>query len=57
MGDPLYHLRALDLTIYRGFADVVYVFYGINEIQRKVFINKIMVNSQSPLGGLGYTFP
>ncbi len=41
-GDPLYRLKAMDLILCHGISSLLYIFFGVDEDRRLVFVQDIL---------------
>jgi hypothetical protein len=48
-GDPQYHYRQLGLLVYRGYQDLLYVHYAVDEPRRIVYVKNVKLQPGHPL--------
>jgi hypothetical protein len=48
-GDPLNHLRAMELVRCRGHSTFFYVYYGVHRKSRTVYIRDLQIDPYGPL--------
>lgn len=49
-GDPQFHYQHLDLRVYRGIQDMLYVYYAVDEKRRIVYVKDLILRPGHPLG-------
>ena len=48
-GDPVYHLKSVDLVVYHGVCRPFHLYYGVDEERRLVFVKDFL-----PIPGQGF---